>query len=93
LEVAAADVIEFTMTRRERQEELKVVQQLKDAIRATGLTHRDIARAADIGPDILSRFMSGQRDLTLKTAARICRAVGLELTPEKKPKGKPREES
>jgi DNA-binding phage protein len=75
------------MTLREREEDLRVVAQLKDAIRATGSTHRDIARAADIGPDLLCRFMSGQRDLTLKTAARICQALGLELAPEKKPEG------
>jgi transcriptional regulator with XRE-family HTH domain len=54
------------------------------------LNQREIGRLADIGPDQVSRFLRGERDLTLKTAARICKALGLELAPEKK-KGKRRE--
>lgn len=74
--------------KRDRQEELTVVIQLKEAIQSSGRTHRDIAKAADVGPDQLSRFMAGKRDLTLATASRVCDALGLELAPKKPRKEK-----
>ena len=44
----------------------------------------------DTGVDVavLQRFMSGERGLNLRTAEKVCRAVGLELRPVAKRKGR-----
>ena len=65
------------MSRRDRTIDL----QLKDRIRLCGKTHYRIAKDADISPDIIDRFMSGERDIRLVTAAKIAEALGMELRP------------
>lgn len=52
---------------------------LKAAIKASGLTHYAIAKLADITPGQVDRFMAGERDLRLGTAAAIAQALGMEL--------------
>lgn len=54
---------------------------LKNAIKASGLTHYAVAKLAGITPGQIDRFMSGERDLRLETAGRIAAALGLELRP------------
>ena len=54
---------------------------LRAAVRATGLPLNAVARAAGIPQPVLHRFMAGQRDLTLRTADRLARHLGLELCP------------
>jgi hypothetical protein len=67
-----------------------IADQLRQAIRESGLTHYRIAKEAGIPkPDPIARFVSGERDLRLESAAKIARALGLELRPISKPKGKP----
>jgi len=56
-----------------------IVDQLKDAVRNSGKTHYRIAKEAGITPEMIDRFMSGSRDLRLRTAAKIAQALGLEL--------------
>ena len=51
----------------------------KAAIKASGKTHYRIAKVAGIKPAIIDRFMSGERDLRLATAAKIAEVLGLEL--------------
>ena len=58
-----------------------IVEQLKGAVRKTGETPYAVAKRAGITPEMLSRFMHGQRDLRLATAAKICAALNLELQP------------
>ena len=47
--------------------------------------HRDerspyaISHAADIRPEVLTRFLNGERDLKLATATKLCAVLGLEL--------------
>ena len=62
-----------------RMEETGVVAQLKEAIRASGRTLGDIGREAGVATSQLSYFLSGQRDLTLTTAGKLFKALGLEL--------------
>ena len=52
---------------------------LKAAIAKSGLTHYAIAKLADITPAQVDRFMSGERDLRLSTAAAIAASLGMEL--------------
>jgi hypothetical protein len=40
-----------------------VCDQLRDAIKATGKTHYRIGKDAGIKPDIVTRFVSGERDI------------------------------
>jgi transcriptional regulator with XRE-family HTH domain len=68
---------------------------LRTAIVGSGLTAYAIAKRADTSPDVVSRFVTGERDVRLGTAARIAAALGLELklpgrsSPTKKKKKKP----
>ena len=58
-----------------------IIQQLQQAIENDPRTLN--AFAVDIGEDYgqLYRFLKGQRDLRLSTAARIAKALKLELRP------------
>jgi transcriptional regulator with XRE-family HTH domain len=48
-----------------------------------GETLRGIADAAGVQQPMLSRFLSGDRDLRLSTAAKLAKYLRLELTPRK----------
>jgi len=52
---------------------------LKAAITKSGLTHYALGQAAGVSPAQLDRFVAGERDLRLGTAARLAAALGLEL--------------
>jgi transcriptional regulator with XRE-family HTH domain len=54
-------------------------EQLREAIRESGQTLGQISRNCGVGPDRLSRFLRGERDLTLTGAEKICDALGLQL--------------
>jgi DNA-binding phage protein len=66
-----------------------LVDSLKEAIRDSGRSLNQIGKAAGIGHDRLSRFMRGERDLTLTSAEKVCEALGLRLTKEETPLQKP----
>jgi hypothetical protein len=51
---------------------------LKSAIRRSGKSVYQIAKEADISPIVISRFLSGERDIRLATADKVAEA--LELT-------------
>lgn len=57
---------------------------ISDAIRAEierqGLTAYRVAKLAGLTPNIVSRFLSGERDITLATADKIFAALGLVVT-------------
>lgn len=59
-------------------------QQLLDALQADGRTPYQIAKAAEIEPDLIYRFQAGQRDLRLATAAKLATVLGLKLTANKR---------
>lgn len=59
---------------------------LRQAIKASGLTHYAIGQAAGVAPSQLDRFMMPagdprHRDLRLATAAKIAAVLGCELVP------------
>jgi len=54
---------------------------LRKAIKASGLTHYALAKVTGVTAGQLDRFMSGERDLRLTSAAAIADALGLELRP------------
>lgn len=53
---------------------------LRDAVRDSGLSYHDLARRAKTDQGTISRFMLGQRDLTLAVASRLCLVLGFGLT-------------
>ena len=57
-----------------------IVDQLREAIRKSGLTHYAIGKRAGINPNMLDRFVSGERDLRFATVAKIATVLALELT-------------
>jgi transcriptional regulator with XRE-family HTH domain len=58
---------------------LPVVRQLQEAIRASGLSLQELGRRTGVSQGQLSRFLSGDRTLTLPAAARICLYMGMGL--------------
>jgi hypothetical protein len=74
--------------------------QLRDAIARCGKSLNQLGQAANVNDAQLSRFMRGERTLTLETAGRLCSILGLRfcesespsLAPVavKRPRGRPR---
>jgi plasmid maintenance system antidote protein VapI len=58
-----------------------ICDQLRDAIRESGKTHYRIGKDAGIKPEIVTRFVKGERDITGKTFAKLAAALGLTLVP------------
>jgi transcriptional regulator with XRE-family HTH domain len=64
-----------------RREGPGLVEQLREAIRGSGLSLNQLSRECSVGRDRLSRFLRGDRDLTVAAAEQICRALHLGLSP------------
>ena len=54
---------------------------LKAAVRGSELTAYEIAKRAGISQIMISRFLSGERDIRLATADKLAGALGLKLIP------------
>ena len=53
--------------------------ELRKRIEKSGVTIYALAGLADVSPQQVGRFVKGERDLTLATAAKLAGALGLEL--------------
>ncbi len=53
---------------------------LRAAIRAKGATVAEVSRRTGIAQPVLHRFVTGERDLTLRTADRLLSYLGLILS-------------
>jgi transcriptional regulator with XRE-family HTH domain len=60
-----------------------VTEQLRQAIRESGLTAYAVGKRAGIKPEMVARFVRRQRDVRAETLAKICAVLGLELAPTK----------
>ena len=56
-----------------------MIEQLRTAIRQSGLSLRRLGETSGLGADRLSRFLRGERGLTLEAAEKICLCLGLKL--------------
>jgi transcriptional regulator with XRE-family HTH domain len=65
------------------QERGKLEDQLRQAIAASDLAPAEIARQAGISRSFLSRFMSGERSISLAYAEQIAAVLGIRLTVKK----------
>ena len=52
---------------------------LRTAIRQCGKSVYQIAKDADVSPIVISRFLSGERDIRLATADKVAEALGFTL--------------
>ena len=57
----------------------EATEALREAIRDSGLSQNEIARRAGIDSGQVSRFVNGQRGMTLATAATVAAVLGLAL--------------
>jgi hypothetical protein len=53
---------------------------LRKAIRESGKSVYQIAKEAEVSPIVISRFLSGERDIRLATADKMAEALGLALS-------------
>ena len=63
-----------------QEEEFGLIAQLRKAIRDSGQSLTQLGKECQVNPSMLSRFMTGQRGLTLGAAERICKVLRLRLT-------------
>ncbi len=64
--------------------------QVRQAIKQCGLTRYAISKQTSLTEGALSRFMSGQRDMTLRTLETIAQVIGVRLVvgrPRRRKKG------
>jgi transcriptional regulator with XRE-family HTH domain len=69
--------------------EIDLADQLRDAIGLSGRSASEVARLAEVDPAQVLRFLSGERDVRLETAGRICRALGWHLAEVARGRGRP----
>jgi len=62
-----------------KKQPLALVAQLRDSIRASDLSLQELGRRTGVSQGQLSRFVRGERTLTLPAAAKVCEFFGLAL--------------
>jgi ribosome-binding protein aMBF1 (putative translation factor) len=55
---------------------------LRRSIRESDQSVEDIAKRAGVSPVVVTRFVSGERDIHMATADRLARSLGLEVSAE-----------
>src|SRR5581483_4097670 len=70
------------MGKRTQPERIGLIEQLKRAIRGCGRSLNELGKASGVATPQLSRFMRGERTLTLPAVERICSVLHLNLIPE-----------
>ncbi len=65
-------------------------EQLRREINRSGMSLYAIAKATGIQKSQMSRFMSGERGLSIEGIEKVCTLIGLRLTKVSKPKRKGR---
>jgi transcriptional regulator with XRE-family HTH domain len=64
------------------KKKLIVAEQLREAIRQSGRSLNQLAADSGVDKSRLSRFLRGERDLTLTATAILCEKLGLHLSPK-----------
>lgn len=57
---------------------------LRQAIESSDMSRYEISRKSGVSQTVLSFFVRGERSMTLATAAKVAKTLGLTLKPEKK---------
>ncbi len=61
-----------------------ISEQLRESILAASMSRYSLAKKADVSEAVLSRFVNRKRTITVETAAKIARVLGLELRSKKR---------
>jgi transcriptional regulator with XRE-family HTH domain len=64
---------------RKPPEELPLIAVIKEAVNNSGMSLTKLAEVCGVSQPQLSRFMAGQRTLTLNSAAKLFETLGLEV--------------
>ena len=56
-----------------------ISEELRQAIKASGMTSYRLGKESKTSPTVIDRFLNGQRDLRLATAAKLAAVLQLEL--------------
>jgi plasmid maintenance system antidote protein VapI len=59
-------------------------EQFRQAILTCGMSRYKLSQLTGVAEAVLSNFVNGHRSLTLTTAAKLAKALGLGLKPEKR---------
>lgn len=70
-----------TSNRRLHSTSRSLVDELREAIRNSGETEYRVAKESGVAQPILNRFLHGERGVSLETAAKVCKYLGLHLAP------------
>jgi DNA-binding phage protein len=65
---------------------MDIEKALLQAVRRDERSQYRLAKDAGLAVAVLQRFVSGERSITLGTASKLCKALGLELRPAKRNK-------
>jgi transcriptional regulator with XRE-family HTH domain len=60
-----------------------IVAELRKAIVESGYTQNQLSELSGVNRAQINRFVSGERTLTLESAEKIAKVLGLELKPKK----------
>ncbi|HEV3256906.1 MAG TPA: helix-turn-helix transcriptional regulator [Gemmataceae bacterium] len=71
--------VEFPPAARSGSASGRLSQALKDAVRASDKSIYQIAQDAGVSQIVVSRFLSGERDIRMATADKLAEALGLKL--------------
>lgn len=63
---------------------MAIIEQLREAMAASGKTQTELSEATGIQQASLSRFLTGKRGLRIEDADKLAAYFGLELRPEEK---------
>ena len=74
-----ADLLE-ELEEQEYREMARINDQLRKAIEKRDESYYALAKRSGVDAVVISRFVCGERDLRLDTAAKLAAALGLELT-------------
>lgn len=58
---------------------MTIDESLRAAVESSGLTAYAVAKASGVSQGVLSRWLRGERDITLRTADRIAAVVGVQV--------------
>ncbi|GMU33228.1 MAG: hypothetical protein AMXMBFR20_11000 [Planctomycetia bacterium] len=73
------DICSLTHKREKMPKPLSFAETIRRAAVADGRTAYRLSKDSGVDVAVVQRFMSGERGLTLVTAEKLCRALGLDL--------------
>ena len=65
------------------KKETYLEKQIKTAIKKSGMSIYRLAKETSVSQPVLTRFVNGKRDITLTTASKLVKKLGLKLISKK----------